>query len=103
MRRIEIMMFEGCPHVDEVLERTRSAAAAAGVPTDVAVVRIGSLAEAIERRFLGSPTVRVDGVDVEPAARGRLDFGVQCRLYQLGHRFEGAPPVAWIAAALRGE
>lgn len=32
-------------------------------------------------RFLGSPTVRVNSVDVEPAARRRSDFGFACRTY----------------------
>ncbi|WP_394829392.1 hypothetical protein [Pendulispora albinea] len=102
MKPIEVMMFEGCPHLDQAIERVRWAAADAGVAVDVSVVRIGSLEEAIDRRFLGSPTVRVDGVDVEPGARERRDFSLQCRLYRVGGRLEGAPPVAWIAAALRG-
>jgi len=34
---------------------------------------------------LGSPTVRVDGRDVDPAARERADFALKCRPY----RFEG--------------
>ncbi|WP_394843295.1 hypothetical protein LZC95_40380 [Pendulispora brunnea] len=103
MKHIEIMMFEGCPHMHAALERAHSAAASTGVASSVSVVRIGSLAEAVDRRFLGSPSVRVDGIDVEPAARGRIDFGIQCRLYPVGSGFEAAPPVTWIAAALRGE
>jgi hypothetical protein len=51
-------------------------------------------------RFVGSPTVRVDGADVEPAAAAREDFALQCRVYQVDGRLEGAPPTSWIASAL---
>jgi catechol 2,3-dioxygenase-like lactoylglutathione lyase family enzyme len=33
-------------------------------------------------RFLGSPTVRVDGRDVEPDAETRTDHGIKCRIYR---------------------
>jgi len=32
-------------------------------------------------RFLGSPTVQAEGVDIEPAARERADFAMSCRVY----------------------
>ena len=32
--------------------------------------------------FLGSPTVRIDGLDIEPSARQRTDFGMMCRRYK---------------------
>ena len=35
--------------------------------------------QAQHERFLGSPTVRVGGVDVDPDAEGRLDYGLTCR------------------------
>ena len=37
-----------------------------------------------ELHFLGSPTIRIDGVDIEPSARQRADFGIMCRTYQGG-------------------
>jgi hypothetical protein len=56
--------------------------------------------EAVRKRFLGSPTVHVDGLDVEPDAVTRDDYGLQCRVYWHDGRLEGAPPSRWIAAAL---
>ena len=31
--------------------------------------------------FLGSPTVRINGLDIEPSARHRTPFGMMCRTY----------------------
>jgi len=53
--------------------------------------------ESAERlRFLGSPTIRVDGKDIEPAARGRTHFGMSCRMYGSS----GVPPRELVEAAL---
>jgi hypothetical protein len=101
---LEVLVFDGCPNVDLTVERARAAVAAAGVVGAVVrVVRVEGEESALEQRFLGSPTVRVDGCDVEPGAHARDDFGLQCRLYAVEGRFDGAPPVEWIRAALAGE
>jgi hypothetical protein len=65
-------------------------------------VRVGSVEEAQARRFLGSPTLRVDGADVEPGADERTDYGLKCRLYRDATRLAGSPGSAWIVSALEG-
>lgn len=102
-RDVEVLVFDGCPNVDVALERARAAVASANVPAEVRLVRVQNDDEAMRLRFLGSPTVRVDGVDIDPSAEGRDHFGLQCRLYSVGDRLEGAPPTDWIASALRNE
>jgi hypothetical protein len=47
-------------------------------------------------RYLGSPTVRIDGRDVGPGASDRLDFGMKCRLYATGGGLHGTPLDEWI-------
>jgi hypothetical protein len=51
--------------------------------------------------FVGSPTVRVDGLDVDPAANALDTYGLRCRVYDVGGHVDGAPPSTWIEAALR--
>jgi hypothetical protein len=98
---VEVLVFDGCPNVETALQRARGAIAAAKVPARVQLVRVADDDQARRLRFLGSPTVRVNGADVDPTAAGREDYGMQCRVYATGGRFEGAPPVDWITAALR--
>jgi hypothetical protein len=52
-------------------------------------------------RFLGSPTVRVDGRDVEPGADERDEFALACRVYRTQDGLRGQPDPEWITAALR--
>ena len=99
---IEVIFFDGCPNVQLAVDRAREAIEVMGTDADVHLVRIDDDKEAMNRRFLGSPTVRVDGSDVDPSALGRTDFGMQCRIYTANGKLEGAPPRAWIEAALRG-
>ena len=103
-RSVEILYFEGCPNVDTTIDRIRTARAEARLPAAGAVmIPVTTEEEARARRFLGSPTVRVDGLDVEVRARERTDFALQCRVYESSGRLECAPPVDWIRAALLGE
>ncbi len=102
MKHVEILFFDGCPHVELAASRARQAVANAGASADVTLVRIDGEDDAVRRRFLGSPTVRVDGRDVDGSSDARDDFAMQCRVYSVDGRIERAPPVAWIEAALRG-
>jgi hypothetical protein len=50
--------------------------------------------------LLGSPTIRVNGADVDPSADGRRGFGLECRLYQTDEGLARTPPESWIRSAL---
>jgi hypothetical protein len=97
---IELLFFDGCPNHDRLLAHVRELLGRTVSPADVTLVRIGSDEEAAAQRFLGSPTMRVDGRDVEPGADERTDFGLTCRLYRTPHGLSGMPDDAWILAAL---
>jgi hypothetical protein len=103
-RSVEVMFLDGCPHVDLALRHVHAAIASTGLDgaVDVALTRIEDDAEAVRKRFLGSPTVHVDGLDVEPDAACRREYGLHCRLYWDDGRVDGAPPRSLIAAALIG-
>jgi hypothetical protein len=79
--RVELLYFEDCPNYEALLPRVRELVADVGEREEVELRRIETGDEARRQRFLGSPTVRVDGVDVDPDAAEREDFGLKCRLY----------------------
>ena len=102
MKMVEVLYFDGCPNIDVAVDHARKAVAAVAGSARVQLVRIDGEAAAVDRRFLGSPTIRVDGADVDAAARERTDFGMQCRVYWVDGKVAGAPPIAWIESTLRG-
>jgi hypothetical protein len=71
--KIEILYFQGCPNHRPTLERVREVLAQEGTAAPIEHVLVLDPREAERLGFLGSPTVRVDGVDIEPEARGRTD------------------------------
>lgn len=79
--RISILYFQGCPNHPPTAKMVRQAVAESGLDARVEEVELTTLDDAQRLRFLGSPTVQVDGVDIEPAARSRTDFAMACRLY----------------------
>jgi hypothetical protein len=95
---IEVLYFDGCPSHERLLPTVRRLADDVGA--DVAVHRVESSEEAEAERFLGSPTVRVDGTDVDPGAAGRTDYGMKCRLFRFDDRQSPTPPERWIRSAL---
>jgi hypothetical protein len=98
--RIEVLYFDGCPHYETFLPHLRELIAASGVEADVELVHVRDAEAAEQKRFLGSPTVRVDGHDVEPGADQRTDFGLKCRLFRTAEGLSGAPSDEWLLAAL---
>jgi hypothetical protein len=79
--RIRVLYFEGCPNQVETLELVRRVALEQGITAAVEAIEVRSPEEATRLRFLGSPSVQIDGVDVDPAARQRSEFAMVCRLY----------------------
>lgn len=97
---IEILYFEGCPNNELLRERLPALLKAAGTVTEPTLREITTQQEAEQERFLGSPTLRVNGHDVEPAADNRTDYGIKCRIYRTPAGMTGLPEDQWILAAL---
>ena len=76
------------PHLRELLRDS----------DEVELRRVETPEEAEAERFLGSPTLRINGEDVDPAAGQRADFGMKCRLYRTGDIHSPIPPEEWIRA-----
>ena len=97
MKRVDVLYFDGCPHVDRTVEAVCRVARLLDIEMDLRLVCVDNNEAADRLRFLGSPTVRVDGVDIDPVASQRTRFAMSCRTYG----GNGVPPDSLIAAALR--
>jgi hypothetical protein len=99
--RVEIFYLSGCPNHAPTVERVCQVLAQENTPAEMVEVEVKDVATAQRLGFLGSPTIRIDGQDVEPAARVERAFGLLCRTYIDGVRRTGVPPPEWIQAAVR--
>ena len=94
---IEVLYFEGCPHFSPTLEMVREVATTLDAQAEICPVKIRGGSDAERLRFIGSPTVRVDGADLEPDADSGADYALGCRLYG----GSGVPPREMVMAAVR--
>ena len=94
--RIEILLVRDCPNGEPTVDLVRRTAAALRLEASVVTVEVSTPEEAFCLRFLGSPTVRINGLDIDPAARDRTDFALVCRLYGAS----GVPPSTLLRAAI---
>lgn len=98
--KVELLYFDGCSGYEELRPRLERLLTERGLRDSLELLPVTTLEEAKEQQFLGSPTVRVDGRDVEPMAADRADFGMKCRLYAAAAGIVHSPPDELIAAAL---
>jgi hypothetical protein len=99
--KIEILYFSGCPNHSPAVGQVKEALLEEGVPAEMIELEVKDTATAIKVGFLGSPSIRVNGQDIELSARSAQTFGLMCRTYPNEGRRAGVPPVDWIRAALR--
>ncbi len=83
--KIELLFWEGCPSYPEAKELLEQVLAERGIEVPIQMRDVRSQAEAIELAFPGSPTIRIDGRDVDPAG-AESPPALACRVY----RFSGA-------------
>ena len=79
---IELLYWEGCPSYPEARELLEDVLRRRGLDASVEMREVRTQDEAEALRFPGSPTIRIDGRDVDPAgatARPALN----CRIYHL--------------------
>ena len=99
---IELLYWDGCPSHPEALRDLRAALDELGhQELEVALVEVASEDQAREYGFIGSPTLRIDGVDPVPPP-GDEPPGLTCRVYRLRDgRYSPTPDPVDLRDALR--
>lgn len=93
--RVEVLVFEGCPHAAGALELVGDVIGRLAPGTRLRRVEVDSPEKAAALGFLGSPSIRVNGEDIE--GRTTRVGGLSCRTYEGG---SGLPPRWLVEAAL---
>jgi hypothetical protein len=98
--RVEVLYVEACPSHARAVEALENVLAEEGITAGIHQVLVGDETRARELTFSGSPTIRIDGRDVECEPAEAAMFGVCCRLYH-GSPQIGVPPIAMLRRAVR--
>ena len=94
--RIEILYLDGCPNHSPAVDRLRGVLTGEGLHAEVIEIEVRDESSAKELKFFGSPTIRVNGLDIEAGSREVTETGFACRCYP-----GGLPSEDMIRAAVR--
>jgi len=90
--KIELLYTADCPEYVSTAELIRIVLSETRIPARLELVPVETEQQAQRLQFIGSPTVRVDGLDLDPYVTfAATDFGLRCRKYQDGNRVRGWP------------
>jgi hypothetical protein len=99
--RVEFLFWADCPSHPRAWELLQEVLAEEGLEAAVERIEVVTDEEAERWRFPGSPTLRVDGVDVDPAGASQMGTALTCRVYVLENgRFSPVPSREMIRQAL---
>jgi hypothetical protein len=99
--QIEFQYYEDCPSHDVALDRLKSVLAEEGIDAAIAVVKVETDEQAQALKFIGSPTILVDGEDIDPPGPD-AHYALTCRAYRLeSGRVSPLPPPSMIRRALQ--
>ena len=74
--RVKVAALERCGATQPTIELVKNTARELGLAIDFKFVPISTREQANAHRHLGSPTVQINGLDIEPAARNADQFGI---------------------------
>ncbi|HUI41611.1 MAG TPA: DUF2703 domain-containing protein [Terriglobia bacterium] len=94
--KVEVLYLAGCPNYLLAVDRLKAVLRQEGLAVEVGEIEVKDKAEAEALKFIGSPTIRVNGLDIEDGSTCVPQSGLGCRLYS-----GGLPAEEMIRKALR--
>lgn len=73
--RVRVLYAEGCANTAQTTQRVQDVAHDLGIAVEIEKVLVDTQRQAEALGFLGSPTVQINGQDIEPSARAASSFG----------------------------
>lgn len=98
--KIELLWFEGCPNHHAASELLQQVMSANGITERVMSIEVPDLETGERVRFPGSPTIRINGIDIDPDYEDTGDYTPRCRVYLTEAGLKGVPPMSWIENAV---
>lgn len=98
--KIELLYFDGCPNVEPVKQLLDEVLKSLGIIADIENIEVTDNESAVRNRFLGSPSIRVNGKDVEIEEDPDTQYSMRCRIYRTAAGHSGMPSKQLLRKAL---
>jgi hypothetical protein len=97
---ITFLYFNGCPNSEPTLENLKTALAELNFDADLSIIEVKDPQQAASLGFLGSPSILVEGRDLE-TGRPPAGSAFSCIIYEIEGRRTGRLPKDYIKARLQ--
>ncbi len=99
--KVELLYIAECPNYREAAQVLRETLLECGLRDEVSEIEVTDSVQAQALAFIGSPSIRIGGRDIEPTVSKERHYGLSCRTYLTGGKLTGVPPLDIIRAAVR--
>jgi len=96
--KIEFLYFKSCPGHKQALINLKAVLESSKIKADLQLINVTSEAQAAKVGFQGSPSIRVNGKDIDGRNEG---YSYGCRIYQIGGKITPTPTKEFIQERLR--
>jgi hypothetical protein len=97
--QIELLVVADCPNEATAAQLIKAALLGTGVEATIAHTIIASTDHAQQRRFIGSPTILLNGID--PFTQPEAPVALACRLYATPDGPRGVPGLEELRQAIK--
>lgn len=96
--KVEFLYFKSCPGHKQALFNLKAVLAESKIKADLQLINVASETQAAKVGFQGSPSIRVNGKDIDGRNEG---YSYSCRIYQINGRITPMPTKEFIQEKLR--
>jgi len=100
MVKVEFLFWRECPSHEVCLERLKKVLDSMNLEYNLEIIEVKTEEEAERLKFPGSPTIRINGVDIQPESSNG-PYGLSCRAYIIEGRILPLPTERYIEESIR--
>lgn len=98
--RVQLLYYLECPSHERALELIQQALAEEGRHAEIEIIRIDTQEQAQAHQFIGSPTIRINGIEIQP--QPDLPYRLTCRTFiHEDGRLSPLPSLTMLKEAIR--
>jgi hypothetical protein len=99
--KLELLHIADCPNTKATRRLLNEALRELGLTEEIREIEVSDSSQAEALSFPGSPTIRVDGIDIEAGLPREKNNGLSCRIYVIDGKRHATPTREMIRTAIR--
>jgi hypothetical protein len=99
--KLELLHIGDCPNTEAARRLLNETLRELGLTEEIREIEVSDSSQAQALSFLGSPTIRIDGIDVETGMLRPNRHGLSCRIYMIDGNAHGTPTREMIRRAIQ--